>query len=127
MAGKEKAKSDKRGSPRIAKKIQADYQMIYPGGVDSRKTFQTEDLGPGGLRFLSDQPIRPGSVLEIRLFVDAEPIELTAVAIWARESRKKGPPYQIGLQYEIISDGNFERIEQLASSEVYLQRSKPDY
>jgi len=104
--------------------------MIYPGGVDNRKPFQTEDLGSGGLKFLSDQPMRLGSVLEIRIFLDTEPIELTAVVVWMKESDKKGEKgllYQIGLQYEIITDGNFERIDQLACSEVRLQRTKPDY
>lgn len=78
--------------------------------------------------FYSDHPIEVGTYLEMRLFLEAEPIELTAKVVWVERqplTEKPNPVYKIGLQFEIVTQGDFAKIDKYALSEVQLKPPLP--
>ncbi|MBI1822485.1 MAG: PilZ domain-containing protein [Nitrospirae bacterium] len=117
MNSQQKDNLNRRRDPRVAVRFKATYRIVQPENGKERLKFQTHNLGSGGLMFYSDHPIEVETHLEVSLFLDEEPIELIAEVIWMKKEPRTGqidPGYAIGLRFEIVTDGNFAKIDQCA-------------
>jgi hypothetical protein len=81
---------------------------------------QTIDLGLGGVRVYSDQPMEPGRRLEVELRLpDGSTLTLLSEVVWLQELSEGAPAsYDVGLQFLDLTPEDFEALEGvLAESE----------
>ena len=119
-----KSEKDLRRHPRVDIQIHADYRVIPPQRVSSRIRVETKNISIGGLMFYSKVPIKAGSHLDIRLFLEKETLEFTAKVVWTADwpdSEASETSYSVGLQYLKISSESLSKINDAASRIVRLE------
>ena len=84
-----------------------------PVGPLAAKGGQPVDLGLGGVRVYSDDPMQPGHRLEVELQLpDASTLTLLSEVVWLQELPEEAPAsFDIGLQFLDLTPEDVEALE----------------
>ena len=86
--------SKQRRFPRIAAEHAV---MVTKVGVDTLEEFaKTRDLGLGGCMFLSDEPVGPGSVIELLISLSGRVVRTTARVVYENASDRR---FEVGVEF----------------------------
>lgn len=94
--------------------------QLSPGARESTHV-NARNLSAGGLCFLTDEPVKPGTKVEFRIPLVQPEYLGSGVVMWSHEHRPKG--YEVGIKF--TSDDEFFRarmVEQVCCIEDYRQR-----
>lgn len=78
-------------------------------GDSARKEVTTKDLSCDGLRFISEQDIGEGAILELNLDIPnaVNPVHANGKVAWTRRlSTEDGSPYEVGVEFIKIEEDN---------------------
>ena len=73
--------TNKRKFLRVFSEVKGTYRKASPDLSEKWIPFETKTLGTGGLTFHSDRPLKPGDILEIRLFIGENPVEVESIIL----------------------------------------------
>jgi len=94
--------------------------QIYPGGPDE-SCVQVRNLSTGGLSFITDKPVKVGTVVEFEIPVTKSDYHGRGVIVWRREQSPQC--YEVGIRF--TSDNEYfhaRMVEQVCQIEDYRQR-----
>lgn len=94
-------------------------QVCAGGGEESR--VRVRNLSAGGLCFITDKPVKVGTLVEFDIPVTKPDYHGRGVIVWRREQSSKS--YEVGVRF--TSDDEFFRtrmVEQVCQIEDYRQR-----
>lgn len=105
---------ERRKSKRVFKHLQVAYRIL-PG--TKIKRLLTENVGQGGIKFISLEFIPKNSLLEIRLTFEKVPFSFESIVkvIWS-EKAAKGEKYELGVKFENMPEEAAERLTDCISS-----------
>lgn len=78
-------------------------------GVSGRKDVTTKDLSCEGLRFISEEGINEGALLELNLDIPNanNPVHINGKVVWAKKlSTKDSAPFEVGVGFIKIEEDN---------------------
>ena len=109
-------RQERRRYPRLQAPV-----YCRPIGPLAAKGGQAIDLGLGGVRVYSDDPMEPGSRLEIELRLpDESTLTFLSEVVWLQELQESAPAsYDVGLQFLDLTPEDLEALESV------LARSEP--
>jgi hypothetical protein len=93
---------------------------VCTGGDDEARV-RVRNLSAGGLCFITDQPVKVGTMVEFDIPVTQPDYHGKGVIVWRREQASKS--YEVGVRF--TSDNEFFRtrmVEQVCQIEDYRQR-----
>jgi hypothetical protein len=71
--------------------------MVTKAGAHTVEEFaRTRDLGLGGCMFLSDEPLGPGSVIEVLISLAGRVVPTTARVVYERASDRR---FEVGVEF----------------------------
>jgi c-di-GMP-binding flagellar brake protein YcgR len=83
-----------RRFPRIAAEHTV---LVTKAGAEAHEEFsKTRDLGLGGCMFLSDEPLGPGSVIEVLISLGRRVVATTARVVYEHTSERR---FEIGVEF----------------------------
>lgn len=94
--------------------------QICAGGDDASRV-RVRNLSAGGLCFLTDQPVKVGTIVEFEIPVTKPDYHGRGVIVWRREHARE--TYEVGVRF--TSDDEYFRtrmVEQVCQIEDYRQR-----
>lgn len=90
------------------------------------------DISRGGIRFLTQKPIKPDTEVTVRISVPGERIPFTMKGIvkWSSQSEGKTYQYQAGVQFHPYGDKKDENLPQnmvkiMALEQKFIEKSRP--
>lgn len=103
-----KDRQERRRYPRLRAPV-----YCRPVGPLAAKGGQPIDLGLGGVRVYSDDPMEPGHRLEVELQLpDASTLTLLSEVVWLQELPAEAPAsFDIGLQFLDLTPEDVEALE----------------
>lgn len=110
---------ERRRFPRVPHPFDAQYRF-YGELLTSWRTVKTLNLGAGGIRFRSPDPLEPGTKLELQITLPfaQEPLVLRGQVIW---SQVMAPGVaENGIEFIGVSPEQAEQIDELVK---FLMRS----
>jgi uncharacterized protein (TIGR02266 family) len=100
---------EKRKHQRNRKKLKSE--VYLPDGM----TFSsTVDLSEGGIFISTPEPTKPGTEVELSLYIPGEePLQIKGVIRWAREIESGKERVGMGIEFVTLSDREKESLKKL--------------
>lgn len=115
---------NERRFPRLKATYLMHYWQMHEAEPDTLRTVNTKDISAGGLRFVSDEKIKKGTVLRIQLLI---PPLLARVQAFAQVTgvRRQWPAavYHISLAFIEITDAEFELLSRFIGERLSSRES----
>ena len=92
----------------IRLEVPVELKYIIKDG-NLRKDVTTKDLSCDGLRFISDEGLEEGSILELNLSIPSanNPVHINGKVVWVRKlSLEDGSPFEVGIEFLQIEEDN---------------------
>lgn len=102
------ATADRRLYPRINRRIRFRYEVKGEGPLPIAGEGETKNLSRSGIGILLDEPVRPGTILDVELRFPFSPIPFAAKGqvVWVDEEPEADGRYPAGLRFtEVTMDG----------------------
>ena len=83
--------------------------MVTKAGAETLEEFaKTRDLGLGGCMFLSDEPVGPGSVIELLISLSGRVVRTTARVVYEKASDRR---FEVGVEFLRLSPADRELLQ----------------
>lgn len=99
---------ERRRFIRLGVPIELKY-VVEEGPSQIRKQVATKDLSCDGLRFISEQDIREGAMLDINLTIPGanNPVHIKGKTIWSKKvASEDTAPFEVGVEFVQIEEDN---------------------
>jgi CheY-like chemotaxis protein len=106
-SGAEGDRQDKRAYIRLDLALEVSYKLKQ--GPPNHNQFQTQNIGPGGIRFNIPESLAPGTLIELAMSTpdSGETLKATAEVIWSREAADKPGYHETGIKFRDIDFAAF--------------------
>jgi Tfp pilus assembly protein PilZ len=109
-------------------RLEIPVQLKYiTQGSSMRKEVTTKDLSCDGLRFMSEQEIGEGVILELSLNIPSatNPVHVDGKVVWEKKvSTEDSSPFEIGVEFTKIEEDNKNTFLKYLCDLIYNQTKK---